>query len=155
MRADEFILNLDKVELNHKNLLPEYSGIYYVVDSHQVVWYVGQSRNIQKRWNGDKPHHRYEQLSLLSSQNQKQFFIYYHAIQKNRLLIKERLFIKKYQPLLNNTPVEKSSDRLKLPSQKFFQTKDNLRLELDRSIIFEADKQKKPKDSTRIRRLFY
>jgi excinuclease UvrABC nuclease subunit len=145
MRADEFILNLDKVELNNINFLPEYSGIYYVLDSHQTVWYIGRSRNIRKRWNGDKPHHRYEQFLLLSLEEQKQFFIYYHAITKNRLNKQERLSIEKYQPILNYTPVETNSDRLTSTSSKFSKFKDNLRLELDRSIISQADRQENQK----------
>ena len=77
MLADKFILNLNKVELNNKNLLPEYLGIYYVVDADKVVWYIGRSVSLWKRWNGEQPHHRYHQLIAISKSQNKPFYIYY------------------------------------------------------------------------------
>ena len=85
MLADEFILNLNKVELNNKNLLPEYLGIYYVVDAERVVWYIGRSVNLCKRWNGEQPHHRYHQLIAISERENKSFYIYYSEISKKKL----------------------------------------------------------------------
>ena len=62
MIADKFILSLDSVELQDKHLLPNCSGIYYVIDNQQIIWYIGRSINLQKRWNSESPHHRYYQL---------------------------------------------------------------------------------------------
>jgi hypothetical protein len=62
-----------------------------------------------------------------------------------RLNKQERLSIEKYQPILNYTPVETNSDRLTSTSSKFSKFKDNLRLELDRSIISQADQQENQK----------
>ena len=59
--ADTSILNLPKVALEVKQLLPEYSGIYYVLDEVNTVWYIGKAKNIRKRWQG-KAHHRIYQL---------------------------------------------------------------------------------------------
>ncbi|VEP11354.1 hypothetical protein H1P_1000025 [Hyella patelloides LEGE 07179] len=44
MLTDDFILNLEFVELNHKDLLPSYSGVYYVIDELKQIWYIGQSK---------------------------------------------------------------------------------------------------------------
>lgn len=105
MLADEFILNLNKVELNNKNLLPEYLGIYYVVDADKVVWYIGRSVSLWKRWNGEQPHHRYHQLIAISKSQNKPFYIYYSETSKKKLYQLEIEQIYKYQPRLNNTPV--------------------------------------------------
>lgn len=146
MRADKFILNLDKVELNKIELLPDHSGIYYVVDIDKVIWYIGQSKNIRKRWNDDRPHHRFNQLSLLSLQRQKQFFIYYYPVQNNKLYIQEARSITKYQPLLNNTPVDRSINYVESQNQTQFRDNekiklDDLRLELNKSILSDAERQ--------------
>lgn len=107
MVADEFILNLDSVGLNDKNSLPEYSGIYYVVDADKVVWYIGRSVNLWQRWNAEQPHHRYYQLISLAEQENKSFYIYYLETHKKELHTLEKKQIHKYQPRLNNTPAIK------------------------------------------------
>ncbi len=101
MLADTQILNLAKVSLETKDLLPEYTGIYYVVDEKNTVWYIGKARNIRKRWQG-KAHHRIYQL-----QNQKQnyFNIYYEQVNSSQLDRREKQQIKKFTPHLNNSPV--------------------------------------------------
>ena len=68
MLANSEILNLSKVSLETKELLPEYSGIYYVVDENNLVWYIGKAKNIRKRWKG-KAHHRIYQLQQLNHAN--------------------------------------------------------------------------------------
>ena len=42
--ADAVILQLPKITLHAKQLLPEYSGIYYVLDESNNVWYIGQAK---------------------------------------------------------------------------------------------------------------
>jgi hypothetical protein len=107
MLADEFILNLDNVKLENKDLLPEYSGIYYVIDSEQIIWYIGRSINLQRRWNNEKPHHLFHQLISIASQENRQFFIYYDQVAIKKLRLQEKKQIAKYQPRLNYTPVVK------------------------------------------------
>ena len=102
MLADLEILNLPKVSLETKELLPEYSGIYYVVDENKLVWYVGKAKNIHKRWKG-KSHHRIYQLQQL---NHKQFYIYYEQVDLSQLDKREKQQIEKYNPHLNNSPVK-------------------------------------------------
>ena len=129
MLADKLILSLDNIELENKALLPELSGIYYVVDIDLAVWYIGRSVNLRKRWNGEKPHHRYEQLIAISIQENKTFFIYYLLVRVKELYQLEKEQIRKYQPRLNNTPVIKSIDlerNLILDSHPVLESKDNL-----------------------------
>lgn len=102
MLADSEILSLPKVSLETKELLPEYSGIYYVVDENKIVWYVGKATNIRKRWQG-KSHHRIYQLKQLKH---KYFDIYYENINLSELDQREKQQIAKYTPHLNNSPVK-------------------------------------------------
>jgi excinuclease UvrABC nuclease subunit len=86
MLADQFILDLECVNLQHKDLLPDYSRIYYVIDRQHLIWYMGRSVNLQKRWNNlVNSHHRYQQLLAISNQENTEFFIYYSQEQKNKL----------------------------------------------------------------------
>lgn len=100
--ADSKILYLPKVSLETKELLPEYSGIYYVVDENKIVWYVGKAQNIRKRWQG-KSHHRIYQLKQLKH---KYFDIHYENISLSQLDLREKQQIAKYSPYLNNSPVK-------------------------------------------------
>ncbi|MEB3188995.1 MAG: hypothetical protein VKL42_01465 [Snowella sp.] len=102
MLADQYILNLSKLSLNMKDLLPEYSGIYYVLDENQTVWYIGQAKNIRKRWQG-KAHHRIYQLE---SQKKYHFYIYYEAVNASELNNVEKQRIQQYDPHLNKSPVK-------------------------------------------------
>ncbi len=81
MIADETILQLSKVTLQTKELLPEISGIYYVIDENNNVWYIGKAKNICKRWRG-KSHHRIYQLQ---AQKKKHFTIYYEQVSESQL----------------------------------------------------------------------
>lgn len=100
--ADSHILNLSKVSLETKDLLPEYSGIYYVIEENNTVWYIGKAKNIRKRWQG-KVHHRIYQFE---NQKQKHFSIYYEQVDFSQLDKREQQQIKKYYPHLNNSPVK-------------------------------------------------
>ncbi len=107
MLADIQILSLPKVSLETKEMLPEYSGIYYVIDESNTVWYIGKAKNIRKRWLG-KSHHRIYQLKI---QKQKHFSIYYEQVNYSQLDKIEKQKIKKYTPHLNNSPVKNKKVR--------------------------------------------
>lgn len=102
MIADGRILSLPRVSLKTKDLLPKYSGIYYVVDQNNVVMYIGKAKNIRKRWQG-KSHHRIDQLKAT---RKRQFYLYYEAVSSQDLDHKEKALIKKYEPELNDSPVK-------------------------------------------------
>jgi predicted GIY-YIG superfamily endonuclease len=105
--ADAAILELAKVSLQAKELLPEYSGIYYVLDETNKVWYVGKAKNIRKRWQG-KAHHRIYQLE---AQKKKHFTIYYEQVSEFQLDSIEKQRIEKYHPHLNASPVKTKNVR--------------------------------------------
>ena len=107
MLADLEILNLPKVSLETKELLPEHSGIYYVVDENQVLWYIGKAKNIHKRWQG-KAHHPIYQLKQLKHKN---FSIYYDKLDSSLIDSREKQQIKRYSPHLNNSPVKSKKVR--------------------------------------------
>jgi hypothetical protein len=100
--ADAVILALPNVPLRSKQLLPEYSGIYYVLDEKHIVWYIGKAKNIYKRWQG-KSHHRFYQLE---AQKKKHFTIYYEPIIESQLDSIEKQRIVQYNPHLNSSPVK-------------------------------------------------
>jgi hypothetical protein len=105
--ADAFILTLPRVSLRFKDLLPEYSGVYYVLDETNTVWYIGKAKNIRKRWQG-KTHHRIIQLE---AQRQKHFSIYYEPVSEFQLDNIEKQQIAKYHPHLNTSPVKTKNVR--------------------------------------------
>ena len=113
MLADSHILNLSKVSLETRDLLPEYSGIYYVIEENNTVWYIGKAKNIRERWQG-KGHHRIYQLK---NQKQKHFSIYYEQVDFSQLDEREQQQIQKYHPHLNNSPVKSKKLR---PTETLF-----------------------------------
>ena len=102
MKGDRSLLQLPHIPLQTKELLPESSGIYYVLDETDKVWYIGKAQNLCKRWKG-KSHHRINQLK---AQKNTQFTIYYELVGENRLDEVEKHRIAKYHPHLNESPVK-------------------------------------------------
>jgi hypothetical protein len=102
MNADEYILQLCHLGLNSRELLPESSGIYYVVDDKFIIWYVGQAKNLRNRWVGEN-HHRFYQLQ---KEKKKLFTIYYELVAESQLDAMERQRIEQYNPQLNGTKVK-------------------------------------------------
>ncbi|MBD2303152.1 GIY-YIG nuclease family protein [Nostoc sp. FACHB-190] len=101
MNADEYILKLPNIALRSRELLPEQPGIYYVVDESNVIWYVGQAKNLHNRWLGDN-HHRLDQFKR---QRNRRFTIYYELVNESNLDIIEKQRIGHYHPQLNGTEV--------------------------------------------------
>ncbi|MFN6484469.1 MULTISPECIES: GIY-YIG nuclease family protein [unclassified Nostoc] len=102
MKADEHILQLPHTNIKNRELLPEQSGIYYVLDEQFIVWYVGQAKNLRNRWAGDSHHRLYQ----LQKQRKKQFVIYYELIAESHLNAIERQRINEYNPQLNGTKIK-------------------------------------------------
>ncbi len=95
-------------------LLPQ-PGIYVVVDAEDQVWYVGQSINLNARWNG-KGHHRYKQLSRTN--NKRDYKIYWKFFPLEQLNEKENLYINLFRPCLNYTKVRIYAKRPTLPNEE-------------------------------------
>jgi hypothetical protein len=112
MQADSLILELPQVALKQRDKLPHLAGIYYVIDENNLVWYIGQAKNLYSRWQG-KSHHR---LVQLSSQKKKDFRICYQLVTANNLDSLEQREIAKYNPHLNQSPVKRKKVR---PTETF------------------------------------
>jgi len=102
MNADEYILQLSHLGLTSKELLPEQSGIYYVLDEKSIIWYIGKARNLRRRWAG-KSHHRWYQLQ---KERKNQFTLYYELVAESQIDAIERQRIEQYNPQLNRTKVK-------------------------------------------------
>ncbi|HBE47432.1 MAG TPA: excinuclease ABC subunit C, partial [Cyanobacteria bacterium UBA11369] len=101
MSADEHILRLPHININSRGLLPEKSGIYYVLDEKSIIWYIGQAKNLRVRW-ARKSHHR---LYQLQKQHKNKFTIYYELVAESLLDAIEKQRIEHYNPQLNGTKV--------------------------------------------------
>lgn len=102
MNADQHILQLPHLGLKSRQLLPEQSGIYYVLDENFIIWYIGKAENLRKRWVG-ATHHRFYQLQ---KQRKQKFSIYYELVAVSQLDGIERQRIEQYNPQLNRTKVK-------------------------------------------------
>lgn len=60
------IRTLPSVALEDRSELPNTPCIYFAIDSNNVVQYIGQTANANKRWKSNG-HHKYEKLSQLLS----------------------------------------------------------------------------------------
>ena len=107
MNADEYSLQLCHIALKSRELLPEQSGIYYVLDEKSIIWYIGQAKNLRIRWAGESHHRLYQ----LQKQRKKQLTIYYELVAKSQLDAIERQRIEQYNPQLNGSKVSKKKLR--------------------------------------------
>lgn len=95
--------NWSSLPLKERHQLPAGSGIYIIVDAEDHVWYVGQSKNLNARWQG-KGHHRYKQLSRTN--NKRLYNIYWKLFPLHQLNEKEQLYIDLFKPSLNYSSVK-------------------------------------------------
>ncbi len=93
-----------KVAFANRDSLPTFSGIYVIVDSKDIVWYVGQAQDIRKRWAG-KGHHRYQQL--LRTNKKRDYSIYWKSFPVEELASWENHYISKLNPELNRSKVKR------------------------------------------------
>ncbi len=78
--------------------LPQKAGIYYVT-AFGIVFYVGQAKNLRRRWT--KQHHRYRQFQKLAPFGR----LHYRLVHPKDLDRIERQEIKRLKPLWNYQPV--------------------------------------------------
>lgn len=85
---------LPSVTLERRCELPQESGIYFAIDTENVVQYIGLSKNIQRRW---LQHHRYDVLATIDGVR-----IAYLLVSDVTLLPEiEAALIEWFQPILN------------------------------------------------------
>ncbi|MEA5508754.1 GIY-YIG nuclease family protein [Crocosphaera sp. UHCC 0190] len=103
MKTLEKELNLlPSVSFDNLDELPEYSGIYFVIDSSDRIIYIGQSENILNRWKNN--HHRKPQIEEIHLDYPVK--IACKAWNKEDLKTAEKYYINHYHPLLNGTDVK-------------------------------------------------
>lgn len=78
-----------------RSTLPEQAGVYAVI-SHDKVFYIGQSKNIRKRWQG---HHLTGQMDLLN--DTENLVIAWELHPKDNLRSIESQYIKALKPCMN------------------------------------------------------
>src|SRR5690348_3189494 len=95
----------DNVSFDERHHLPAIAGIYFAMQDDEVL-YVGQSRNIQKRW---RFHHKYGELSECENVR-----IHWIKSDGRPLLEQEAEWIKICHPPLNNNVIVHRVRRMKL-----------------------------------------
>lgn len=93
---------MNKIKITNLKSLPEISGIYKVTDAKSNVLYIGQAKNIHRRWN--QGHHKIGEILEICDTN-----AYITCVQVPEWLLNraENAAIAFYQPILNyrNPPV--------------------------------------------------
>lgn len=73
---------------------PAQPGIYFAIDAHGIVQYIGKSKDVRGRW---KSHHRYEQLAAIGGI--KIVYLFFDSVEL--LLEVEAALIQWFNPPLN------------------------------------------------------
>ena len=101
MQLSYEISSLPFVHWSELESLPNCAGIYFAIDAKNIIHYIGQAQDLQKRW---KNHHRHFQLNQINEKYPIK--LYCLAWNKSDLKTAEKHFIQKYKPLLNSTEVK-------------------------------------------------
>jgi len=91
-----------KCTLRNRSLLPDIPGIYFITDEQNQMLYIGQAKNLRKRWAG-KTHHRYKQFAR---KGLDKVYIYYIEAPLSELDNLEKKYIEEIKPLQNDTKVK-------------------------------------------------
>jgi hypothetical protein len=94
-------LQLPSVSLADRKQLPTCAAIYFAIDAHNRVLYVGKAKNLAARW---KNHHRLYKLEEIAEESPVR--LAWQAWNEEGLGEAERSLIVNFQPLLNITKVE-------------------------------------------------
>lgn len=80
-----------------RSRLPQIRGIYFVLNAHNEVLYIGQSKNLRSRWL-NRTHHRYNELAHLNDLR----LAYLKVTGSNPLSPIERALVDYFKPRMNN-----------------------------------------------------
>lgn len=92
-----------QLTLRLRHQLPDHPGIYFVVGEREQLFYIGQAKNLRKRWAGAS-HHRYKQLARKGLDKIVIKYILASVSELNEL---ECQYIEELNPLLNYGRVKK------------------------------------------------
>jgi|GEM_PF-3349987 len=108
----DFPIFVGQFTLRQRHQLPAHPGIYFVVNEHDQLLYIGQAKSLKNRWAGGS-HHRYKQFSR---KGLDKIFIKYILTSVSELNKLEREYINLFKPLINDSKVKenlpKTSPRL-------------------------------------------
>lgn len=92
--------SLPWLPLERRSQFPQQPVVYFVIDSDGTVQYIGQSRNLKRRW---QTHHCYKELSAMRGVR-----VAYLFMSKELLPGTEEDLIKRFKPPLNKvvSPLE-------------------------------------------------
>ena len=110
-----------KCSLRNRSILPDISGIYFITDEQNQILYIGQAKNLRKRWAG-KTHHRYKQFAR---KGLDKVYIYYIEVPISELDSFEKKYIEEIKPRQNDTKVK---EYLQKKSPKFSELQRLLKL---------------------------
>lgn len=99
------MLDLPFVPFEERQKLPKQPGIYYVVDSDDVIVYIGKTNNLRTRW---AYHHRAFQVS------KGVYRIFWQLVALEKLSKAERAAVRIYGPMWNDTVVERGPRKVKV-----------------------------------------
>lgn len=89
---------LPSVAFEHRQDLPVISAVYFVLDSHRTIVYIGEASDLQARWAG-KTHHRAPQMKGGS------YRIHWQPVAEEARKQVEKDAIAYFQPLWNRTEI--------------------------------------------------
>lgn len=92
-----------QLTLRLRDRLPDLPGIYFVVGEREQLFYIGQAKNLRKRWAGTS-HHRYKQFAR---KGLDKIIIKYILASVSELNELECKYINQFNPLLNDGKVNK------------------------------------------------
>jgi GIY-YIG catalytic domain len=101
MYLDQDLFSLPSTGIKNLEKLPTCPGIYFAIDNNNQILYVGQAKNISKRWKGK--HHRLAELE--KHHDNYPVRLAWFVWNDEDLLSAEHYYIKRYRPLMNGTPV--------------------------------------------------
>ncbi|MCS6958992.1 MAG: GIY-YIG nuclease family protein [Pseudanabaenaceae cyanobacterium SKYGB_i_bin29] len=94
-------LELPSLHLSNRKQLPACSAVYFVMDSNNIILYVGKAKNLSSRW---RNHHRLFEFQKFDRQFPLR--IAWKVCDEKTLDEVERRLIEQYRPPLNNREVE-------------------------------------------------
>ncbi|EAW35194.1 GIY-YIG nuclease family protein [Lyngbya sp. PCC 8106] len=88
--------------LRNRSCLPDKPGIYFVIDEHNQILYIGLAKNLRSRWGG-RSHHRYKQLAR---KGLDKIYLCYVEVPEPELKTLEKAYIEQLKPPLNDAKVK-------------------------------------------------
>ena len=122
--------NLDSVYLDKLSELPSISAIYFLVankDTQNIPVYIGQTKNLYKRWNNQEDHHV---LKHTYYRQDERDYLAWLPVHDSELHLLEAALIRQFSPIYNTVkpsgkpPLESKGREIKPYKYEFFHVAD-------------------------------